>query len=267
MTVIQQFNRFRQWQIAVAVTISFLIIFALSALPFSAQAAPLNATKIVETHLNPETYASGITLSMPKRGFILGVAPAALSGTDDASITMRRVKKNKLSFATEHDKLKSHIYRYQVQVEGDNTQFNGPMWVNIKLRGKMKTRTNLVLKQYIAEEQRWEEIESSVGASTKRIRASLTGQDVILAAFRDVDVAEEYSGKASWYNWHGAAMNQFEMGDEVIVTNTDTGAEATTTIVSRGPYVQGRIIDLPADVFQQLAPLSQGVMNVSVRKK
>jgi rare lipoprotein A len=54
------------------------------------------------------------------------------------------------------------------------------------------------------------------------------------------------------------------MGTVVGITNHANGASATCTVTDRGPYTSGRIIDLDVSVFEQLAPLDAGVIQVTI---
>lgn len=69
---------------------------------------------------------------------------------------------------------------------------------------------------------------------------------------------------ASWYgpSGFGAAHRTLPFGTRVRVVNVDTGAAVTVTINDRGPFVDGRCIDLDRDAFAQIAPLGQGTANV-----
>ncbi len=73
-------------------------------------------------------------------------------------------------------------------------------------------------------------------------------------------------GQATWYGCDGmhAAHRTLPFGTVVTVTNLDTGATVTVTINDRGPYADGRIIDLCDQAFAQIAPLGQGVANVKI---
>jgi hypothetical protein len=73
-------------------------------------------------------------------------------------------------------------------------------------------------------------------------------------------------GDATWYGCDGmhAAHKTLPFGTVVTVTNLDTGATVTVTINDRGPYAEGRIIDLCDGAFAQIAPLGQGVANVKI---
>ncbi|HEX2052224.1 MAG TPA: ubiquitin-like domain-containing protein [Actinomycetota bacterium] len=74
------------------------------------------------------------------------------------------------------------------------------------------------------------------------------------------------SGKASWYHQPGmmAAHRTLPLGTVVRVTNLSNGKQVTVTIRDRGPYVDGRIIDLSDTAFKQLSPQSSGVLNVKI---
>ena len=48
------------------------------------------------------------------------------------------------------------------------------------------------------------------------------------------------------------------------VTNTANGKSVTVTINDRGPYIDGRIIDLNEQAFTQIASKRTGVINVRI---
>jgi rare lipoprotein A (peptidoglycan hydrolase) len=50
----------------------------------------------------------------------------------------------------------------------------------------------------------------------------------------------------------------------IVTIRSSSGATAQCRVSDRGPYADGMIIDLAKDVFQQLAPLSQGVVQVTI---
>lgn len=68
-------------------------------------------------------------------------------------------------------------------------------------------------------------------------------------------------GEASWYDYHEGtcAHKTLPMGTIVTVTNKDNGRSTTCRVADRGPFVEGRIIDLERRVFAQVAEPSQGV--------
>ncbi len=73
-------------------------------------------------------------------------------------------------------------------------------------------------------------------------------------------------GEASWFEADGlvAAHRTLPIGSTVKVTNVSNGKSVVVRINQRGPFVDGRIIDLSDDAFSQLAPLGSGTINVRV---
>ena len=76
----------------------------------------------------------------------------------------------------------------------------------------------------------------------------------------------QQSGRATWYRYNAGecAHRSLARGTTVTVTNVANGRTATCVVTDRGPYGGGRIIDLDDDTFAQLAPLSAGVIDVSI---
>lgn len=92
-------------------------------------------------------------------------------------------------------------------------------------------------------------------------------------AFRTAPVIEEIDrtrrahvqeGVASWYHHRAGtcAHRTLPKGTVVQVTNLADGRGATCRVADRGPYVDGRVIDLDHSVFAAIAPPSSGVVRV-----
>lgn len=219
--------------------------------------------RVISSFISAETIGRGVTLSTPRGGFRLGIPPGSLDQKDETRVVLRRLKKKKVKLGKR--KLKSRIFAYKIK-HPDGTSLHGPLWTEVKVRGKV--HPNLVLRKYNYKKKKWKTIESAVDIDAGKVRAQLNSNVAILAIFKKPksNTKAEYSGEASWFKWHGAAMNVYPIGTKVIVTDPHTGVSAKTTIVTRGPFVPGRIIDLPSHVFTKFAPLSQGVVNVEVRR-
>lgn len=78
-------------------------------------------------------------------------------------------------------------------------------------------------------------------------------------------------GKASWYNakYHESnpwicAHKTIPKGIVLTVTNLNTGASITCEVGDRGPYVEGRILDLSKYAFSRLANPSSGLIWVKI---
>ena len=94
-------------------------------------------------------------------------------------------------------------------------------------------------------------------------------------------VGRTIKGKASWYGdfFHGkktasgekynmrdltAASKTLPFGTIVRVKNLSNGKSVKVKINDRGPYVEGRMIDLSRAAFKKISPLEVGVLNVKV---
>jgi rare lipoprotein A len=94
-------------------------------------------------------------------------------------------------------------------------------------------------------------------------------------------IANFFDGKASWYGpgFHGrttasgeiynqndltAAHPNLEFGTKVKVTNLTNGQSVIVKINDRGPYAQGRIIDLSAAAARALGIITSGVAPVKI---
>ena len=97
-----------------------------------------------------------------------------------------------------------------------------------------------------------------------------------------VRVGAEDTGLASWYGhpYHGrrtasgevydmnemtAAHRTWPLGSSVIVTNVDSGQAAEVRLNDRGPFIEGRIIDLSYAAASVLGAVGPGVIPVKVR--
>jgi rare lipoprotein A len=83
--------------------------------------------------------------------------------------------------------------------------------------------------------------------------------------------ANHEEGKASWYEakYHAnnpwiCAHKTIPMGTVLTVTAVSTGKSITCEVGDRGPYADGRILDLSKYAFSQLANPSAGVIYVKI---
>lgn len=76
------------------------------------------------------------------------------------------------------------------------------------------------------------------------------------------------AGKASWYAAAApgdCAHRTIAKGTMVVVTNTANKRTVKCRVSDRGPYIDGRIIDLSQTDFEQLAGSHEGVIDVFVQ--
>jgi rare lipoprotein A len=72
------------------------------------------------------------------------------------------------------------------------------------------------------------------------------------------------TGKGTWYDHTPGicAHRTLPFGTVVTVTEVKSGKSVQCTVGDRGPFVQGYVIDLNPQEFEQLAPRSTGVISV-----
>ena len=118
----------------------------------------------------------------------------------------------------------------------------------------------VVQREYEVRLEDGREVERTL-VDTRRVRAPVP--QIVVEGTRP---PRSQSGIASWYHRVGmvAAHPSLPFGTEVQVTNVANGSSVTVVINDRGPYVDGRIIDLSDDAFARLAPLGAGTINVRI---
>eukprot|EP01121_Diplochlamys_sp_Union-15-3_P018620 TRINITY_DN6817_c0_g2_i1.p1 TRINITY_DN6817_c0_g2~~TRINITY_DN6817_c0_g2_i1.p1 ORF type:complete len:288 (+),score=40.68 TRINITY_DN6817_c0_g2_i1:75-938(+) len=96
--------------------------------------------------------------------------------------------------------------------------------------------------------------------------------------FQVESIGGSESGKASWYSCEGvpacgstcnpklfiAAHRTLRCGTVVKVVRGDTGAQVNVSIADRGPFVEGRIIDLNQAPAQTIKMIDEGVVPVII---
>lgn len=75
------------------------------------------------------------------------------------------------------------------------------------------------------------------------------------------------SGEVFRQNKLSAAHRTLPFGTKVKVTNLRNGRTVKVKVNDRGPFVQGRIIDLSKKAARKLGMLQDGVVNVKIRYK
>jgi rare lipoprotein A (peptidoglycan hydrolase) len=123
---------------------------------------------------------------------------------------------------------------------------------------------------------RWGLIALSLGALTAIL---LTGYHFATQASRELKYVEQ--GEASWYapgfqgkktasgepynpNELTAAHRKLPLGSKATVTNLDNGKKVQVEITDRGPYAEGRTIDLSKAAAKKLDMLGDGTAPVRI---
>jgi len=77
-------------------------------------------------------------------------------------------------------------------------------------------------------------------------------------------VSNATSGKASWYSGPAGtcAHRTLAFGTRISVVNAANGRSVVCRVADRGPFVEGRVVDLSHDTFSQIANPSTGIITV-----
>ncbi|HLD20033.1 MAG TPA: septal ring lytic transglycosylase RlpA family protein [Patescibacteria group bacterium] len=117
----------------------------------------------------------------------------------------------------------------------------------------------------------WEPIPTTRDVSANTVFAKINLTYAITAVFESTVTHE---GKASWFSdaltkktRFGAASNDYPMKTSLVVTNTENNKSVEVIVVSTGPFVPGRIIDLTKSAFSKLANPGVGIISITVSKK
>ncbi len=246
----------KQIQIILPVVVT-ICVWSACLFPFAADASDRNIQP-VRSRLDTETIRRGFTLETADQEFRLGVTPNAVGERKQVHAAIKNGDIREVE--TQGEVLLSRIYSFDIFHKNTVEVFQ-PIWISVKW--DVESTAGYALKYWDGNQKMWIEIPSTVNYSEGRVQAAIHLPYAIVAVFQDDTI--EYSGQASWMDWHGAAMNDVEIGTEVLVENPDTGATATTTVLSTGPFVEGRIIDLPRSIFASIGDVAQGVISVIVR--
>lgn len=216
----------------------------------------------VQAVLRREALRSGYTLVNPAGTAQLGVPANAIRKTDKI-----RVKLNKVSHPENYYSAAqpiSDLYRYSLH-QPKPFQLKKALWLGLSYPSSYAER-DTVIKYYDSTRDKWRPLKHQSTQADRYVqKGQLKKRHAIVAVFEKPSSDDIVQGIASWYDWTGAACNSFPIGSHIRITNVATGAAVESTIVSTGPFIPGRVVDLPREEFAQIADVSAGLVEVTVQ--
>lgn len=103
---------------------------------------------------------------------------------------------------------------------------------------------------------------------TLKIRLSKNrGEEHVVASWYGKDFHGKPMANGEIYNMYKAtiAHKEIPLGTKVELKNTETGEKAQAVVTDRGPYVEGRDVDLSYGLAQKLSLVDLGVGNLVMR--
>jgi rare lipoprotein A (peptidoglycan hydrolase) len=106
---------------------------------------------------------------------------------------------------------------------------------------------------------------AAVKAPTAPVVVAPAARSAPAVVARPAPLGRATQGVASWLDIAAGtcANNDAPMGTMITVTNS-LGISVTCKVVSRGPFVSGRVVDLARTNFAALGPVSKGLVTVAV---
>lgn len=240
--------------------VSITLLFVFLVVP--AEASSLNA----RTMLRSDSIASGYTLRNSAGTFQLGILPAAVTGVKKTRVKFSPVSSTN-RFNLDNETLYGDLYEYKIgKGKSKKVHLSKKVWLKMSYPAA-NVSDDKVMKYWDSRVQRWKKIRTADNTTQLQVTAGLRHKSVVVGVFAKRDQLSDEVGRglASWYDGTGAANNDHPLGSTIRVTNVSSGASVDTTVVSTGPFVSGRIVDLNRDDFAQIANLSAGVVEVTVQ--
>ncbi len=106
-----------------------------------------------------------------------------------------------------------------------------------------------------------------IGQTIKIRLPESTGEEPVVASWYGQDFHGKPMANGDIYDMHGATIAHKEMplGTKVELKNTKTGEMVRAVVTDRGPYIEGRDVDLSYGLAQKLSLVEQGVGDLVMR--
>lgn len=244
---------------------TYVVLFSVAL--FVCVSAPVAHAAQTDVVLNKATLDAGYTVNNTSNTFEVGIRPQGVERTKKLRVNLHKGKKKRYSVMGETLLSDIHIYALNSHQKFHVTK---KLWIKLSYPAA-NVSTDKVIKYWDARRGKWRALKTQDNQSTLQVSAALRHTTAVLGVFqKNSQVADTtgdvISGLASWYVGSGAASNDFPMNTRIRVTNTNNGSFVDTTVVSTGPFVTGRVVDLSSDDFSAIASLSTGVIPVTVQR-
>jgi len=213
-----------------------------------------------ESRISDQTIQRGYTVTLQNREVMMAI-PANIS---DSDFKLRVDSIDLLPSGVEHVKKNELHVGPIIEIHHDANVDQMSQEFLLRIAVNRPGRYNRIwLRRWNPKAQTWDRIRNQVDDLHMWAVATFK-EPGIYAAFEAQDVEE---GIASWFPDRRdmvAAHNGYPIGSHLRVTNLDNAKSIIVTVVSRGPYVPGRVVDLSHDAFNQIASPGQGVARVGI---
>lgn len=219
-----------------------------------------NAT--VRLHLDEATQAKGFSLFSQDHNLTLGVPPDSLPARHRIRVSLKRRGTIPKQIRKHGDQeLYSPVYSFDVYNKQTVWPLK-PLWLKLHYVGDADV--SLSLAYWDSHAKKWILLSSQHDSVAQTVTAGVSIPYALIALVETPPDHILESGLASWYTSEYAAHRTLPFGTLLKVTNTDNGKGVIVEVGDRGPFIDGRILDLPVFAFEQIASLGAGVIPITV---
>ncbi len=226
--------------------------------------------KIYSLHLDKKTILKGYTFVAPDEDFKVGVVDKAVM--EPITVRFKQIPDSYMIAPLKKapGRQASRIWEFDLLADdGQISQLIKPIYLAVKITNQTMNRK--IMYYWDKGRQKWIALPSSIDLKNKLIRAIIHLPYARVALFDEPD-ATTYEAWASWYpteltkrNELGCASNVYPLNTPLWVCRLDDLSKCTITrVISRGPYVDGRVVDLTKAAFERIGNPRGGVLGVRV---
>lgn len=222
------------------------------------------------TGIDQGSLNKGVTLKSLDNQFSFGILPNGLSSDNKIHLSIKRISKKSVDL--QDQKLVSHLYSFDLRSKS-SISINKNILLSVNYQ--KDTSGKKIIKFWNSATNSWNKLPANKVKNIKKVNGQIALNYAIVGVFAkkknekkkaiDEVVNEDFQiGYASWYDYPYAASTTYPFGTIVKVTNLANNKTCEVTINDYGPFVEGRVIDLPKTGFAEIADLSTGVIYVTV---
>ncbi|NMB48789.1 hypothetical protein GYA13_05170 [Candidatus Kuenenbacteria bacterium] len=220
--------------------------------------------------LDQETIAKGYTFIAPENDFKVGVVAGAV--IEPVTVRFKKIPDSHMTFPLTKapGEKASAIWEFDLLADdGSVGQLSKPIYLAVGISNLKMNRKLMYYWDKVGET--WRSLPSTVDLENKLIRSTIHLPYARVALFDEPD-GTTYEALASWYptelttrNKLGCASNVYPLDTPLWVCRLDDLTRCTITrVISRGPYVDDRVVDLTKDAFENIGNTRGGVVGVRV---
>lgn len=238
-----------------------LLFAALCIGTFATVAVPQHAFAATSSvRINGQALTQGYTVDHKDGLFRMAVTTQHFA--DPVRVTIQNSKTPPVGLPAGLDAVSSFVTVTAASLEGVTTNPSAPLSFTLKATTTRRYAEKTIYTLDPATNA-WVALPTTVALDGSHASAAVSTMPATVVLLEN---GKRFVGQASWYGSakRTAASNDYPYGTKLRVTDAGTKKSVVVTVVSTGPFVTGRVIDLSRDAFAALLSPSEGVTHVYV---